>query len=72
MALSSSVLSAAMRASLLADPDIGAVDDAPLTALCDALAGAVIAHITANAVVLPLLLVAPPGGGPITGTGTVT
>jgi len=37
-----------------------------------AIASAVVAEITTNAVVLPALLVAPPGGGPVTGTGTVT
>lgn len=72
MALSASVLSAAMRAAMLADPDIGAVDDTGLTAMCDAIANAVVSHVTSAAVVLPLLLVAPPGGGPVTGTGTVT
>lgn len=39
---------------------------------CTALASAIVAHITTNAVVVPALLVAPPGGGPVTGTGTVT
>ena len=37
-----------------------------------AIAGAVVDEITENAMVLPALLVAPPGGGPVTGTGTVT
>lgn len=36
------------------------------------LATAIVTHITTHAVVVPLLLVAPPGGGPVTGTGTVT
>jgi hypothetical protein len=72
MALSATVLSAAMRAKLLAAPDVSAVDDEGLTAMCDALAEAVVEHVTAAAVVLPVLLVAPPGGGPVTGTGSVT
>jgi hypothetical protein len=51
MALSSSVLSAAMRAALLAEPDIQAIDGTSLTKLCDAIAGAVVSHITTAAVV---------------------
>lgn len=41
-------------------------------ALCDWIAAAVIAHIVANAEVVPTLLVASPSGGPVTGTGNVT
>lgn len=72
MALNAATLSAAIKAALLADPGTGALNNAALTKTCDAIASAVVTHITANAVVLPLLLVAPPGGGPVTGTGTVT
>jgi len=72
MALNATTLSAALKAALLADPNTTAQNNAALTAVCDAIAATVVAHITANAVVLPLLLVAPPGGGPVTGTGTVT
>ena len=76
MALSASTLSSALRAAMLAAPSIQAIDGAGLTALCDAIAGAVVAHITGAAVVLPGTLagVAPPGGGPvpITGAGVVT
>lgn len=74
MALSASTLSTAMRVAILAAPAAGAVDGPALTALCDAIAGAVVAHITGAAVVVPTLLVAPPGtaGGPVTGTGAVT
>jgi len=32
---------------------------------------AIVAHITSAGVVVPTLLVAPSGGGPVTGTGTV-
>lgn len=63
---SASVLSAAMRAAMLATPAIGAVDGAPLTALCDAIATTVLAHIVANAVV------AGTGGGPAPVVGTIT
>lgn len=70
MALSAPVLSAAIRAKLVARS--WAEDNAALTAFCDDIADAVVTHITTTAVVLPLLLVAPPGGGPVVGTGTVT
>lgn len=74
MALSSSVLSAAMRAAMLANPAIGAVDGAPLTAMCNAIASTVVAHITSAAVVLPTALIAPGGLTPlpVTGVGTIT
>ncbi len=47
---------------------------AELNGLAFAIASAVVAHIIANATVVPSLLVAPPGavGGPVTGTGTIT
>jgi hypothetical protein len=51
MALSAEVLSAAMRAAILAEPDACAVDGDALTALCDAIAGAVVEHITGAATV---------------------
>lgn len=41
-------------------------------ALCDWIAAAVVAHIVANATVIPTLLVAPSSGGAVTGTGSVT
>lgn len=48
--------------------------NAATVALCNAIAAVVVAHITANAVVVPTALLAPPGtaGGPVTGTGTIT
>jgi cation transporter-like permease len=72
MPLDASRLAVAIRAALLADATSKAVDNAALTALCQAIAGAVIAEITANATIVPALLVAPPGGGPVTGTGGIT
>lgn len=45
------VLSAALRAAMLANPAVGAVNGPALTALCDAIATTVLAHITANALV---------------------
>jgi hypothetical protein len=74
---SSSVLSAALRAAMLADPDIGAVDDVGLTAMCDAIASTVLAHIIANAVIPPGIAVATTGSavaqtGATTAPGTIT
>lgn len=39
---------------------------------CDKLATAIVKYIQANATVIPTALVAPSGGGPVTGVGTVT
>jgi hypothetical protein len=71
MALASATLSGLIRTAMLADPRIGAIDDSAkpeaeksLTALCDAIAGAVVAHILAGAVVTI------PPGVPVTTTGT--
>jgi hypothetical protein len=79
MALSASVLSGLIRTALAPTADgtgnaSHAVDNPQLTALCDAIAGAVVAHITSAGVVLPGTLVAPPGtaGGPILGAGEIT
>jgi len=76
MALSASVLSAAIRTRMLADPDIGAIDGTGLTAMCDAIANSVVEHIVSAAIVSGNIVGAggPPPGGPVTGTfaGTVT
>lgn len=61
---SASVLSAALRAALLSDPETGCVDDTPLTAYCDKIASVVLAHLIANAT----LIVA--AGIPVATTGT--
>lgn len=55
-------LSAALRAALIANSNVHAVDGPALTGLCDAIASVVLAHIIANATVLGT---APPGGGPV-------
>ena len=73
MPLNATRLGAAIKSLMLADAaNTKAQDNAALTAVCNAIASAVIAEITANAMVFPLLLVAPPGGGPVTGTGTIS
>lgn len=78
---SDSVLSAALRAALLSDPETGAVDDTPLTAFCDKLAAVFIAHVTANATLIvaagiPVATagsaVAQTGATTAPGTGTIT
>lgn len=45
------ILSAAIKADLLADPASGAIDGDALEILCSAIATRVIAHIVANALV---------------------
>lgn len=72
MALSAPGLSAALKAKLLANGATLAQDNSALQALCDEIGAAVVEYLTANAVVVPTLLVAPSGGGPVTGTGSIT
>jgi hypothetical protein len=71
MALSSTRLAAAIRTKLTGKAFWD--DSAPGAAeFATAIAEALLEEITANAVVLPVLLVAPPGGGPVTGTGSIS
>ena len=62
-------LSKAIHDALL---ESGLVTNAALQSFATNLATAIITEIQTNAVVTPTLLVAPPGGGPVTGTGVVT
>lgn len=71
MSLSASRISSALQTSLQAAP-INAQSGAALTALCDAIAAAVVDEITSHAVVVPTLLLSAAPGAPVTGTGTVT
>lgn len=64
MALNAATLSTAMRAAMLAKPNLNAVDDAALTELCDTIADAVVTHVIASAVVTV------PPGVPVATTGT--
>lgn len=50
----------------------GAANSPATAALALAIATAVVTEITGNAVVVPLGLIAPAGGGPVTGAGTIT
>lgn len=61
---SDAVFSAALRAAMLANPDIGAVDDVGLTAMCDAIAQTTLAHLLANGVLVV------DAGIPVATTGT--
>jgi hypothetical protein len=72
MALNAPILANAIKEALLANPATGAQDNEALAAVCNAIATAIVAHITTTAVVVPALLVAPPGGGPVTGVGVIT
>lgn len=45
--------------------------DAFLKAYWEAIGGAIVSHITANALVLPTALISGAPGSPVTGTGTV-
>ena len=68
MALNAATLATLMRANLLAAPASGATDNPALTAMCTAIANAVVAHVQAAAAVT--VVTACPAG-PGTGTGTV-
>lgn len=69
MALSAATLSTSLQSGIAGAFTI--VDAAALKKVCDAIANAVVTHITSSAVVNPTALIAPPAGGPVTGTGTV-
>jgi uncharacterized membrane protein YccC len=73
MALDAPTLGAAMRTALLAAPATGVQDNAATTALCNAIASAVVAHITSAGVVTVTVTTtgtaAAQSGG---GTGTIT
>ncbi len=80
MALSASVLSALARSKCLAaGAPLNAVDGPALTALCDAIAQAVVEHVVAAAVVtvppgVAVVVAVPAGTGATTapGVGTVS
>lgn len=71
MALSQATLATKIQAEIVAQ--FGAPADAStLQKFANAIAKAVVDEIQANAVVNPTALVAPGGGGAVTGTGTVS
>lgn len=51
--------------------DAGFTTSPEVRAYCHSLAAAIVDEITTNATVEPTLLVAPTGGGPVTGTGKI-
>ncbi len=65
-------MAADLEAKMLANPASGAVAGPALTAWCLAIGQWAYNQLTNNAVVVPTLLVAPTGGGPVTGTGGIT
>jgi len=70
MSLSASRLASAIRTAFSAYAWWD--DSAPMAAeMANAIAQAVVTEITGHAVVNPLGLIAPNGGGPVTGTGSV-
>lgn len=74
MALNASTLAGLIKSKRLAALGASGVDNAAMTADCNAIAQAVVEHLLADAVVNPLGLFAPPGtaGGPVTGGGSLT
>jgi hypothetical protein len=68
MSLNATVLKGLIKTNLLTDPDSMAVDNPALDAFCEAIAAAVVLHIT-SAATLAVVTTCPAGGG--TGTGTV-
>ena len=71
MPMTGAGLSAAIKTALSARGWFNK-NDPSAQQFCDDLANSIITYITSNATVLPTLLVAPNGGGPVTGTGVVT
>jgi hypothetical protein len=78
MALSSSVMSAAIKAAIIAHANNGlrgsptVAEDQALTALCDGIATGVVATITGSAVVIGTATGAMSGGPGVPIVGTVT
>ena len=70
MALNANTLSGLIKARVLSG-GTGAVANAALETMCQAIAAAVVSHITAAGVVT-VNGVAPPGGGPVVSIGGVT
>lgn len=72
MPLDATRLAQALKAGLLSNPATAAQDNAALSAMCQAIAVAVVTEIKLNAVVVATAMASSPGGGPITGVGIVT
>lgn len=71
MSMDPTRLASNMR-TLILSAGCGAVDGPALTGLCTALATAIVFEIVTNATVPAGALLAPPSGGPVTGSTTVT
>ena len=72
MALNAATLAAAIKANLLAAPETCATDNAALTAMCNAIATAVVTHITGSATLVGTATGAMSGGPGVPVVGTVT
>lgn len=74
MPLTPGTLAPLLRTNILSKPNIGGLDNAAMTELCQAIEESIIPWLIANAVILPTALLAPPGtaGGPVTGTAQIT
>lgn len=71
MALSASALATEIKANIISAAGGSPSAPAELQAYCQAIAQAIVDQIQGSAVVIPSSLIAPSGGGPVTGTGTV-
>lgn len=69
--LSGSTLATAIRSSILGG-NCGAVDNAALTSLANAIGNSVASHLTGSGAVLGLGFASSPTGGPLTGTSSVS
>lgn len=70
MALSTSGLASAIEGAINA-AIAGSHPIANVHDFAQVLASAIVPYLVSNTVVVPTLLVAPPFGGPVTGTGTI-
>ncbi len=70
MALVASVIGTQLRVAMLA-ADCGATDNPALTSFCDTFADWLVTTLTTQTTLVPVL-VAPPTGGPVTGTVVIT
>lgn len=72
MPMVDSGMSTAIKNAIISEQGAAPADPAALQKFCDAVAKGVVLYIQANALVPALGLVAPPGGGPVTGAALVT
>lgn len=71
MALIAATVSATIKAAILSAPASNVVNGPELTAYCDGIAAGLIAVLTSQTTLVPVLT-SPPGGGPVAGTVVIT